>query len=112
MTQRPRCGERASRGHDLHISVVDERPSSRSLQGVVEEILQFPIAGILLGRPGSPRTRDAAAGSAEDAAALGALRARDEQRAVPAGFGRAGVQADEADFVLLLSGLSWVDPAV
>ena len=98
-------------GHDLHISVVDERPAPRSLQRIVEEILEFPIAGVFLRRSGSPGG-DAGPRSAEDAAPLGALRARNEQRPIPAGFGSARVQSDKADFVLLLPGLSWVNPAV
>ena len=99
------------RRHHLHISVVDERPAPRSLQRVIEEILQFPIAGIFLRRPGSA-CGEAGPASAEDAVPLGAARALDQQRAVPAGFGSPGVQSDEPDFVLLLSGLSWVNPAV
>lgn len=94
-----------------HISVVDERPSARSLQRVVQEILQLPVAGVFLRRSGSPGG-DAGPRSAEDAAPLGALRARNEQRPIPAGFRSPRVQADEPHFVLLLLGLSWVHPPV
>lgn len=94
-----------------HISVVDERPSARSLQRIVKEILQLPVAGVLLGRSGSPGG-DAGPRSAEDAAPLGALRARNEQRPIPAGVGSPRVQAHEPHFVLLLLGLSWVHPPV
>lgn len=91
--------------------MVYERPSPRSLQRIVEEILQFPITGILLGGSRSS-SGDARPGSAEDAAPLGVFRARNQQRPVSAGFRSAGVQSNKADFVLLLSGLSWVNPAV
>lgn len=70
--------------------MVDERPSPRSLQRIIEEILQLPIAGIFLRRSGSPGG-DAGPRSAEDAAPLGAFRTRNEQRPVPAGFRSPGV---------------------
>lgn len=55
---------------------------------------------------------DAGPRFAEDAAPLGAFRTRNEQCSVPAGFRSAGVQSNEPDFELLLSGLSWVNPTV
>lgn len=98
---------------DLHVSVVDERPAPRSLQRIVKEILEFPIAGVLFGRSGSGSAgRYAGPGSAEDPGPLSAVRSRNEQRPIPVGFRSPGVQTHKAHFVLLLSGLSWVDPAV
>lgn len=97
--------------YHLHISVVDESPSPGSFQRIVQEILEFPIAGMFFRRSGSTGG-DAGPRFAEDAAPLGAFRTRNEQCPVPAGFGSARVQSHKPDFELLLSGLSWVNPTV
>ncbi len=82
-----------------HISVVDERPSARSLQNIVEEILQASVERVALRRP---LPGDAGALFAQDAAALRRLRARDQQRAVSARFRGARLQPHEAHLQLLL----------
>lgn len=97
---------------NLHISVIDERPSPRSFQRIIQEILQFSVAGAFLCRSGSS-CGDAGPASAEDAAPLmGAVRSRNEQRPIPAGLRSSRIQSHKADFVFLLAFFSWVDPAV
>lgn len=89
--------------------MIDERPSPRSLQHIVKEILQASVESVALRRP---LARDAGALLAQDAAALRSLGARDEQRAVSIRLRRARLQPHEAHLQLLLGLRAGIHPAV
>lgn len=92
-----------------HISVIDERPASWSLQNIVEEILQAPIEGVAFGRL---LARDAGALLAQDAAALGRVTGGDEQRAITTRIRRGRLEPHKAHLELLLGLRARVNPAV
>lgn len=87
-----------------HISVVDERPASRSFQCVVEEILQSPVARAASVSPA--RAAQACSRSVKPHPTAGAparaLSAPDQQRAVPTRLRAAGIHSHETHLRLLL----------
>lgn len=89
--------------------MIDECPASWSLQNIVEEILQAPVEGVALGRL---LARDAGALLAQDAAALGRITSRDEQRTVTTRIRRGRLEPHKAHLELLFSLWARVNPAV
>lgn len=90
--------------------MVNESPAPRSLQHIVEKILQLAVKSIPF--RGFAAARYPGAGFTEDAAPFGAFGAGDEQSSIPAGVRGSRIQAHEAHLQLLLSGGPGVNASV